>query len=267
MKNNEVHKKVTSFISEIVNKDNYLNTENKWLPIKNMLQTKEFKFLVSHINGFFFIYNYVEGYYEYFSDNIKSELGHDPQGFIGKEGVLAVFNILPDDHARMFPEIMKEILIYISQNSSSETGATYRFTNCIKMKDIYDKYQWFLLDTHVIQTDTNGFPVRTFISATNINSFKKDELMYYNVLKKDESGIYKVVHQGCYNERKEEFELTDRELEIIRYIGEGYTNEKIAESLFISLNTVKTHRKNILKKTNCKGTAELTKLAFVRGLV
>lgn len=53
--------------------------------------------------------------------------------------------------------------------------------------------------------------------------------------------------------------LSPREKEIIHLISEGMTNQKIAEKLFLSFHTIKTHRKNIIKKLGFtfKNTAEL----------
>jgi len=51
--------------------------------------------------------------------------------------------------------------------------------------------------------------------------------------------------------------LTSREKQIVHLLIEGKTSNQIADYLFISADTVKTHRKNILKKTNLKSTAEL----------
>ncbi len=51
--------------------------------------------------------------------------------------------------------------------------------------------------------------------------------------------------------------LSLREIEVIGLIMEGYTNNDIAEKLFISYETVKSHRKNILLKTGAKNTAAL----------
>jgi DNA-binding NarL/FixJ family response regulator len=46
--------------------------------------------------------------------------------------------------------------------------------------------------------------------------------------------------------------LTRRELQITKLIIEGFTNKEIAEKLNISFNTVRTHHRNILNKTNSK---------------
>ena len=47
-------------------------------------------------------------------------------------------------------------------------------------------------------------------------------------------------------------ELTPREIEILNGIREGKTSLDIASALHITKNTVDTHRRNILKKTNSK---------------
>jgi DNA-binding NarL/FixJ family response regulator len=49
--------------------------------------------------------------------------------------------------------------------------------------------------------------------------------------------------------------LTLREIEVLGLIMQGLTNNMIAQKLFISYETVKTHRKNILDKTGSKNTA------------
>lgn len=51
--------------------------------------------------------------------------------------------------------------------------------------------------------------------------------------------------------------LSIREIEILGLIMLGYTNHEIAEKLFISYETVRSHRKNILTKTGARNTAAL----------
>lgn len=51
--------------------------------------------------------------------------------------------------------------------------------------------------------------------------------------------------------------LSVREIEVLALIMQGLTNNEIAERLFISFETVKSHRKNILEKTKTKNTAAL----------
>lgn len=51
--------------------------------------------------------------------------------------------------------------------------------------------------------------------------------------------------------------LSTREIEILGLIMCGHTNHQIAEKLFISFETVRSHRKNILEKTGAPNTAAL----------
>lgn len=51
--------------------------------------------------------------------------------------------------------------------------------------------------------------------------------------------------------------FSDRELEIIRYIAAGLNSRQIADKIFLSVNTVNTHRRNILRKTAKANTADL----------
>ena len=52
-------------------------------------------------------------------------------------------------------------------------------------------------------------------------------------------------------------QLTEREKEILDLIMKGFTNSQIANKLFISLETVRTHRKHLFAKTATKNTATL----------
>ncbi|MDY0990293.1 response regulator transcription factor [Flavobacterium sp. CFBP9031] len=62
-------------------------------------------------------------------------------------------------------------------------------------------------------------------------------------------------------------ELSSREKEILVLIAQEYNTAEIAEKTFISLNTVNTHRRNLLSKLNAKNTAGLVKYAVENGLV
>ena len=56
--------------------------------------------------------------------------------------------------------------------------------------------------------------------------------------------------------------LTKRELQILKFIAEEYTNQEIADKLFLSPRTIDTHRRNLLIKIGAKNTAGLVKFAI-----
>ena len=61
-------------------------------------------------------------------------------------------------------------------------------------------------------------------------------------------------------------ELSPREKEVLSLLADELTSKEISEKLFISVNTVETHRKNILLKTGSKTTTGAVKYAIESGL-
>ena len=61
--------------------------------------------------------------------------------------------------------------------------------------------------------------------------------------------------------------LSEREREIIAYIVKGLTNKEIAAHLFLSINTILTHRKNISRNLDIHSVSGLTIYAIVNGIV
>jgi two-component system, NarL family, response regulator NreC len=61
--------------------------------------------------------------------------------------------------------------------------------------------------------------------------------------------------------------LTNREKEILHLVAEGYTNQEIAERLFISPRTAELHRSNVLNKLSLKNQVDLVRFAIKRGIL
>jgi DNA-binding NarL/FixJ family response regulator len=61
--------------------------------------------------------------------------------------------------------------------------------------------------------------------------------------------------------------LSERELDVVRLIARGLTSAEIARQLFISVNTVETHRKNIFQKTGVKNAVGLIEYSRRQGVI
>lgn len=61
--------------------------------------------------------------------------------------------------------------------------------------------------------------------------------------------------------------LTNREREVLTLIAKEYTNQEIADKLYISIRTVDSHRRNLLQKTGAKNTAGLVTYAIKHNIV
>ena len=61
--------------------------------------------------------------------------------------------------------------------------------------------------------------------------------------------------------------LTQRERELLERLAQGHTSEVIAAALFISINTVDTHRKNIISKLGARNITDAVRIAISKGLL
>ena len=61
--------------------------------------------------------------------------------------------------------------------------------------------------------------------------------------------------------------LTPRETNLLKLIVEGYTNQEVAEKLFLGVETINSYRKNLLFKLNARNTAVMVKIALEQKLI
>ena len=77
----------------------------------------------------------------------------------------------------------------------------------------------------------------------------------------------KAAFSGEVEDEVEKENLSSREKEIISFVVKGFTNQEIADKLFISIHTVMTHRRNIAKKLQIHSATGLTIYAIVNKIV
>ncbi len=61
--------------------------------------------------------------------------------------------------------------------------------------------------------------------------------------------------------------LSEREMEVLKLFAESFTNQEIADKLFISIRTVESHKNNIMRKINLRTTVDLVKFAIRNNLI
>jgi DNA-binding NarL/FixJ family response regulator len=67
--------------------------------------------------------------------------------------------------------------------------------------------------------------------------------------------------------KNDEITLTDREIDVLNLIARGFSNMGISESLYISLNTVKTHIKNIFQKLEVEDRTQAVMTALKKNII
>ena len=145
-------------------------------------------------------------------------------------------------------------------------------TKIIRKK--YPNLKILILSTHsnsqiiakLIRLGANGYLLK---------NAEKDELLYAikkinsseNYFSQEVTTIHKEFESNLKNNLSSTTELSNREKEILILIAKQLTAAEIAEKTFISLNTVNTHKRNLLSKLNVKNTAGLVKYAIELGLL
>ncbi len=100
--------------------------------------------------------------------------------------------------------------------------------------------------------------VKIGIDGCLLKSNSSDELI--ESIRRVHTGksYYDLINEFSSNEEEvKKFKLSEREIEIIQLLSDGLTSSDIGEKLFISEYTVKTHRKNILRKLGLHSTSQL----------
>lgn len=65
----------------------------------------------------------------------------------------------------------------------------------------------------------------------------------------------------------EKFEISSRELEVLQLMAKGLSNQEIADQMFVSLNTVKTHSSNLFLKLDVKRRTQAVDKARQTGII
>lgn len=131
----------------------------------------------------------------------------------------------------------------------------------------YDYNEHFL---KICRDFSNVIPVALVSSYIDANILKqfKDVIEINDSKQKVVTKIFNLLNDSKLSQDKpENVELSNRETDVLVALVKGLTNKEISDKLFISVHTVITHRKNIIRKTGIKSVSGLTVYALLNNLV
>jgi len=191
-------------------------------------------------NQFFYVADLLQIQILYTSQRSKDMMGIDPEALNPYHFFQATH---PDDISRL--SLGRAQLFKMANDLFlAEKGTALLSTN-FRIRNAEGAYSKILVQLYLFYTEIPYKTVFTLKIHTNIDWFKKFAHGYHYYLGSD-------LHYFRYPDESLLLSgnlLSDRELEIIKLIEKGMSSENIADHLFISLHTVNTHRKNILRKT------------------
>ena len=130
---------------------------------------------------------------------------------------------------------------YFMENPDGQWVGVYRAKNSL------DEMVWLLYNAVVFKRDDKGQAINNLCMTMDITN----EINTNNLLMELMRGKLRVQYKGVYDL------FSKREIEVIREIANGLTTKEIGQKLFISENTVETHRSRILKKSGERNIASL----------
>jgi len=250
----------------------YDEVKNTWKQIaRNKNSADDFSFEIEvykrllgyfHVGQYYFyILNIAEQKMEFVSESVKTVRGIDPQDFTLD---YVVDRIHPEDFP-YFAAFEKKVASFFNA-LTSEQVLKYKVSYDYRSRKSDGSYMRVLQQTTTIQTDETGAVIRVLGVQTDITHLKKEKLSTLSFIGlEDEPSFIDIAFSKVFLPSNEI--LTKREKQILKLMAEGKNSITIADELSLSKNTIITHRKNMLRKTDLHTTMDLVMKAMIEGWI
>ncbi|WP_317168954.1 response regulator transcription factor [Lunatibacter salilacus] len=218
---------------------------------------------------YYYLLDYLDSTITYVSSGFKEAHGIEPYQIKTVKDILCFVH--PEDLNTVVK--VEEMAFFQMKNTVGiDKIKEFKFSYNARLKTASGKYQLFSLQSLVLSTDDNGNHDKGLIIHSNINhitSFNNRKFSIISLIG-DPSYINMNISEFEIDNPQQAFPVicfSKRELEIIKLISEGRDSKEIAEKLFISTLTVKSHRQNILSKSGCHNLVELVAKGIGEGWI
>lgn len=213
-----------------------------------------------------FILDYSSKQYPFLSPNAKQVIGHPREAFV--EGGLDFMLYHRQDFAVWNETIFPDEVRFIAQHQD-ENLASFRFSKTYRFRNQEGQYRTILQRNTIISVSEGSTPIAIFGSASDITDFAEKGKVVHQIERYNApNGQWELLFsKEYYPDIAPDNLLSAREVEILKWAIEGYSSKQIADKLYLSFNTVNTHRRNMLRKTNCQNSLELLQYAIARKLL
>ncbi len=138
---------------------------------------------------------------------------------------------------------------------------------CVEVRQKYPEVKILILTTRdeysiakrVMDNGASGYILKNALSEEVVNGI--EAVMKGKIFLSDEIDLL------MRKQTEPSIWLTAREQELLRLIVDGYTNQEIADKVFLSVETIKTYRKNLILKLGAKNSMMLVKMAIEKKLI
>lgn len=160
------------------------------------------------------------------------------------------------------------VAVFLKQKVSPDKIIKYKISYCVRLKVTDGTYHLFLLQNIAMQTTEDGALLKVLGIHSDISHITQTNNYKLSLTGLDGEPSYLGLDVDEGIEVKPTVNpFSNRELEVIKLLGEGLTAKNIADQLHVSEETVKSHKKNILQKANFKNSTALVAFCVRQGLI
>lgn len=215
--------------------------------------------------SFQYIFDFPTRSFDYVSPSVEVILGIPASVFTPQDFMDAMH---PDDVQHFYN--MEELTAHFLFNFlPKEAVPLYKVSYQIRLKNKKGGYTLVLHQAVGLSIDDSGNLSKVLVNHSDIEHITKVNNKKVSFLHLDNEKSYLNIASIDDLEKHQEtvIPLSQRELQILQLLSEGHTSKTIANHLFLSYDTVRTHRNNILKKTAFKTIPEAISHYIREGLL
>ena len=218
----------------------------------------EFDKFLPYNSTFFCVTNTQELTFEYVSKNMLALLGFDIDEMT-KGGMRYFWGKIHPDDIDLWLKALDNLMQFTMDEITVDERSRMNYTWNYRIKNSKGVYVNVIQNTTPLEFDSENKPIIGLAHYTILNTnIKMDVCASAKYLNKNNE--YETKYFNNFSKKLLKDSISNRERDIVRLLVLGYSSKEISEKLFISSNTVDTHRRNILKKLNLSSTGELVGL-------
>ena len=206
---------------------------------------------------------------------IKVAIADDHQMFI--DGIKSLFLDHPDIEIKVAANNGIELLEKLNYEPidilllDSDMPKLDGIETTKKIKEIFPSIKIIILTMHNEKNIISSFVQEGVSGYILKNTSEKELIEAISQIQKGETfysqKIAQVIMRDLGDNSANKMAISEREIDVLKLIAEEFTTKEIAEKLFISKNTVETHRKNLIFKLGVRNVVGLVKYAIQEGYV
>jgi len=208
-------------------------------------------------DAYFMIFDLQDASMRYVSEDVAQVLGY-PAEDVSIELLLDLMH--PEDKPYFLRN--ESIIMEYFARFPVEKKFDYKVRCDYRFKHKNGHYVRLLNQTIVFEMDEQGALVSTMIMHTDISQYKKTGAPVLSIIGMNGEPSYENIQSDTLPLSPVTSRFTAREQEILIRLIDGKISKQIAAELFISVETVNTHRRNMLSKCGAMNTPELIKLSI-----